>query len=580
MTTKKIILSDCNDFPKVVIGRKGEFGVTELIFDCSEFNEKYGEGTAQIVHSINGSVYIVPSEQDGAEVSWTISASDTTETGTGSAEIRWCIDGGLKKSVTIITIVQPAIEGVTGDAPEEVTDWITLATALYNQLMEIGVSEEQIEQGISNYLEAHPIEGLTEEEADTLYQPIGNYLTEHQDISGKANVGASYTKAESNARYLTEHQDISGKANVGDSYTKVESDNRYASQTVLNGKQDKLIAGNNITISADGKTISASGGGSSYDDTALSSRVSEIEGKESVWDAKAELTDIPTADISANTSARHTHSNKDVLDEISSEKVSSWDGKSTFSGNYNDLTNKPNIPTVPTSEISANTNARHSHSNKTVLDDITSDKVSEWNGKSTFSGSYNDLTNKPTIPTIPEALKNPYALTINGTVYDGSEAKEVTIEGGGGGSAEWTLLEDTTIESDSDVSTIEHNFGKSIFDEYKEIHVCFLGYIPGSENKNRIIELKNASNGNVKYIYNPTGYVAFAKANNELSYTELIVKKEFGVITVDVAFPSSQSYNVNTVRFSVASGEQEVYRIKTYGYGGSYFYGNVKVFAR
>lgn len=42
----------------------------------------------------------------------------------------------------------------------------------------------------------------------------------------------------------------------------------------------------------------------------------------------------------------------------------------------------------------------HSHSNKTVLDSITSSKVNSWDNKSTFSGSYNDLTNKPTIPSI------------------------------------------------------------------------------------------------------------------------------------------------------------------------------------
>lgn len=51
----------------------------------------------------------------------------------------------------------------------------------------------------------------TKTESDGKYQAKGNYLTEHQDISGKANVGDSYTKAESDAKYLTEHQDISGK---------------------------------------------------------------------------------------------------------------------------------------------------------------------------------------------------------------------------------------------------------------------------------------------------------------------------------------------------------------------------------
>ena len=48
------------------------------------------------------------------------------------------------------------------------------------------------------------------------------------------------------------------------------------------------------------------------------------------------------------------------------------------------------------------------------------------------SGSYNDLSNKPTIPTVPSAIKNPNALTIslNGNsqgAYDGSAAKSINV---------------------------------------------------------------------------------------------------------------------------------------------------------
>jgi hypothetical protein len=70
---------------------------------------------------------------------------------------------------------------------------------------------------------------LSKSDASSTYQPKGNYLTP-ADIIGKANVGDSYTKAESDAKYLTEHQDISGKANVGDCYTKVESDAKYLTE--------------------------------------------------------------------------------------------------------------------------------------------------------------------------------------------------------------------------------------------------------------------------------------------------------------------------------------------------------------
>lgn len=47
-----------------------------------------------------------------------------------------------------------------------------------------------------------------------------------------------------------------------------------------------------------------------------------------------------------------------------------------------------------------------------------------------FTGSYNDLSNKPSIPTVPSSLKNPNALTFTGAVtgsYDGSAAKTVNI---------------------------------------------------------------------------------------------------------------------------------------------------------
>ena len=52
-------------------------------------------------------------------------------------------------------------------------------------------------------------------------------------------------------------------------------------------------------------------------------------------------------------------------------------------------------------EEKADKSELHSHSNKTVIDGITSTKITEWDNKSTFSGNYEDLTNKPTIPTVP-----------------------------------------------------------------------------------------------------------------------------------------------------------------------------------
>lgn len=55
-----------------------------------------------------------------------------------------------------------------------------------------------------------------------------------------------------------------------------------------------------------------------------------------------------------------------------------------------------------------------------------------------FSGSYSDLSNKPNIPTVPDSVKNPHPLSINGKSYDGSAATNVGTIGiayGGTGAA-------------------------------------------------------------------------------------------------------------------------------------------------
>lgn len=61
-----------------------------------------------------------------------------------------------------------------------------------------------------------------------------------------------------------------------------------------------------------------------------------------------------------------------------------------FSGDYNDLINKPTIPNK-LSELDDDSQHRL----------VTDEQIEQWNkgGGSTFSGSYNDLTDKPQIPS-------------------------------------------------------------------------------------------------------------------------------------------------------------------------------------
>ena len=103
-----------------------------------------------------------------------------------------------------------------------------------------------------------------------------------------------------------------------------------------------------------------------------------------------------------------------------------------FSGNYNDLTNKPTIPTK-TSELTNDSGFLTEHQ---PLKTINNESI-VGTGNITiegFSGNYNDLTNKPTIPTKTSELTNDSGFlteqtlkTINGESIVGTG--NITISG-------------------------------------------------------------------------------------------------------------------------------------------------------
>lgn len=94
---------------------------------------------------------------------------------------------------------------------------------------------------------------------------------------------------------------------------------------------------------------------------------------------------------------------------------------------------------IPTADISANTAARHSHSNKDILDNIA--EITSISGGAVTGGANAlvtkevlDATSQLITDEIPSELKNPYALTFTGAssgTYDGSSAVTINIPTGG-----------------------------------------------------------------------------------------------------------------------------------------------------
>ena len=104
--------------------------------------------------------------------------------------------------------------------------------------------------------------------------------------------------------------------------------------------------------------------------------------------------------------------------EITSNDITNWNNKSDFSGNYNDLTNKPVIPDV-SNYVTKDTNELENYTLTSNLSSVAlSNDYDDLSNKPTlFSGNYNDLSNKPSIPTKTSDLTNNSGF-IDNTVND------------------------------------------------------------------------------------------------------------------------------------------------------------------
>ena len=110
----------------------------------------------------------------------------------------------------------------------------------------------------------------------------------------------------------------------------------------------------------------------------------------------------------------NTHtSNTDI--HVTAEDKARWDAGSGsgFSGDYNDLTNKPTIPSK-TSDLTNDSgfiSQIKTINNQSLIG--TGNITIEGSG---FSGDYNDLTNKPTIPTKTSELTNDSGFVIGSSI--------------------------------------------------------------------------------------------------------------------------------------------------------------------
>lgn len=164
----------------IPLGRQGENLATCIIFDCTGLVQLYGDGTAELLHELkDGTIYPVAVQQDGASVSWTVSASDTAMVGAGRAELRWYVGDTLAKSAKFRTSVSSALPDTSvSTPPEPQKSWVDKVLAAAQEIKDGAISDEKLAAAIAAYLEEHPIDAGLDEAALAAYLTENGYLTD------------------------------------------------------------------------------------------------------------------------------------------------------------------------------------------------------------------------------------------------------------------------------------------------------------------------------------------------------------------------------------------------------------------
>ena len=164
----------------IPLGRQGENLATCIIFDCTGLVQLYGDGTAELLHELkDGTIYPVAVTQDGASVSWTVSASDTATVGAGRAELRWYVGDTLAKSAKFRTSVSSALADTSvSTPPEPQQSWVDKVLAAAQEIKDGAISDEKLAAAIAAYLADHPIDAGLDEAELAAYLTENGYLTD------------------------------------------------------------------------------------------------------------------------------------------------------------------------------------------------------------------------------------------------------------------------------------------------------------------------------------------------------------------------------------------------------------------
>ena len=287
-----------------------------------------------------------------------------------------------------ILTTEPFNYNVQGSISSNLGDKIEIEENLVQQLLEqIARLEEKVvtdDRDLTKFAKLTDLQTKVDRE-------IGKSLISDTEIERLAQVD-NYD--DSGLRAL-----INTKANQSDIPTKVsqlENDSNYATKSEIPTKVSQLENDKNYAIKSE-----------------IPTKVSQLQ-NDSDYVVRSE---IPTK-VSQLENDKNYTTQSYVINKINEAKLEGSEGidlsiyvtlDDLVNRDYvsnSELSAKGYITETEVSSVYAKKTELHSHSNKAILDSITQEKINNWESKTSFSGNYNDLTNKPTIPTKTSQLTN------------------------------------------------------------------------------------------------------------------------------------------------------------------------------
>ena len=181
------------------------------------------------------------------------------------------------------------------------------------------------------------------------------------------------------------YSDLEGKPEIPTNTSQLENDSSFATTTQLTTKAEKSHVHNYSEIEDTPNLFSGA-----YADLTGKPTIPKV-----ISQLENDLNFVNITQLNTKADKVHTHSYNNLEDL-----------PTLFSGNYNDLLNKPTVPSK-TSELTNDSSFTTSTQLATKADKIHTHNYNDLEDKPTlFSGAYKDLTEKPTIPTKISELIN------------------------------------------------------------------------------------------------------------------------------------------------------------------------------